>query len=69
MFCSTKLNFNAAVRDLSCKAKNAVMRVLSVLYRIESHSLDLFVKLFDSQIQPIVSCGAEVWVCTVLGHT
>ena len=32
LFCSIKLNFNAAVRDLSGKAKNTVMRVLSVLY-------------------------------------
>ena len=47
LFFSTKLNFNAAVRDLSGKARNAVMRVLSVLYTIESHSLDLCVKLFD----------------------
>ena len=41
LFFFTKLNFNAVVRDLSGKAKTAVMRVLSVLYRIESHSLDL----------------------------
>ena len=61
LFFSTKSNFNAAVRDFSGKAKNAVMRVLSVLYRIESHSLDLFVKLLDSQIQPILLHGAEVW--------
>ena len=37
------------------------MRVLSVLYRIESHSLDLFVNLFDSQIKPILLYGAEAW--------
>ena len=45
------------VRNLSGKAKNAVLRVLSVLYRTEGHSLDLFVKLFDFQIRPILLYG------------
>ena len=67
LFFSTKSNFNAAVRDFSGKAKNAVMRVLSVLYRIESYSLGLFVKLFDSQTQPALWLSSGV--CLVLGHT
>ena len=51
----------SAVWDLSGKAKNAVTYVSSILYRFESHSLVLFVQLFDSHIQPILLYGAEVW--------
>ena len=61
MFFSIKLSFHAAVRNLSGKAKNAVIGVLSILYRLESHALGLCVKLFDFQIQPILLYGAEVW--------
>jgi hypothetical protein len=31
------------------------------LYKFDRLSLDIFTKLFDSQVQPIVQYGAEVW--------
>ena len=61
LYFSIKLSFNVAVRDLSGKAQNAVMPVLSILYKLDNHSRELVVNLLDSQIQPILLCGAEVW--------
>ena len=57
---STKLSVNAAVRDLSGKDKNIVKRLLSILCKLENHSLEPRVKLFKSQNQLIVLYNAEV---------
>ena len=35
--------------------------MMSKLYRINNNFLDVFFKLFDAQIQPMLSYGAEVW--------
>ena len=61
IYFSTKLSFNFACQDLISRAKRAVMNILYNLFKYEKFSIPIFFKLFDSQIQPIVQYGAEVW--------
>jgi hypothetical protein len=58
---STRLSFVAACKDLACRAKNALLCVMQKLYILNNNSFDVFMKLFDSQIQPIVQYGSELW--------
>ena len=37
------------------------MSILKKLLSLNCNSLDLFVKIFDSQIQPVLLYGAEIW--------
>ena len=50
---STKLNFTATCCDFSSKAKNAPLCIMQRLRMLNNNSLELFLKLFDSQVQPI----------------
>ena len=61
IYFSTRLSFNFACKDLMSKAKNATLSILKKLYGLDNHSFELFIKLFDSQIQPILLYGAELW--------
>jgi len=61
IYFSTKLSFNFACQDLVSRAKRAVFCILSNLYKFNKMSMPIFIKLFDSQVQPIVQYGAEVW--------
>ena len=58
---STRLSFAAACKDLASRAKYALLYVMRTLYTLENNSFSLFIKLFDSQIQPMVQYGAELW--------
>ena len=58
---STKLSFTATCCDLSSKAKNAALCIMQRLRMLNNDSLELFLKLFDSQVQPIAQYGAERW--------
>ena len=59
LFC-TKLSFAAAYCDLTSNAKNALLCIMQRL-RMLNNSLELFLKLFDSQMQPIALYCAELW--------
>ena len=58
---STKLSFTATCCDLSSKAKNAALCIMQRLRMLSNNSLELFLKLFDSQVEPIAHFGAELW--------
>ena len=34
---------------------------MSKLYRTDCNSINVFLKIFDAQVQPIVLYGAEIW--------
>jgi len=57
---STKLSFTASCYDLISKAKNAVLCIMQKLRILNKNSFELFVKLFDSQVQHMVVYGAEL---------
>ena len=57
---STRLNFSHALKDMAARAKIGVVNILKLLWSLGERS-SIFFKLFDVQIQPILSYGAEVW--------
>lgn len=61
IYFSTRLSFVAACNDLASRAKNALLCILKQLYSLNNHSLKVFLKIFDTQIQPIAFYGAELW--------
>ena len=60
---STKLSFSLACRDLVSRAKNALLYqyIQQKLNILGNNSLELYLKLFDVQIQPILLYGSEIW--------
>ena len=58
---TTKLSFNNAVRPFIAKAKKACYDISKSLSSIECHSLDVFSKLFDSKVAPILTYACELW--------
>ena len=58
---STKLSFTAPCCDLSSKARYAALCIMKRLRMLYNNSLELFLKLFDSQVQPIAQYGTELW--------
>jgi hypothetical protein len=61
VYFSTRLSFVAACRDIGSKAKRALFLIIQRLRAFNNTSLQVFLKLFDSQIQPITQYGAEIW--------
>ena len=58
---STKLSFTASCCYLTSQARNAVLCIMQKLRMLNNNSFELFLKLFDSQVQPIALYGAELW--------
>ena len=56
-----KPNFTASCYDLTSKAKNAVLCIMQKLRTLNNNSFELFLKFFDSQVQPIALYGVELW--------
>ena len=42
------------------RTKRALLCIMSKLYRIDCNSINVFLKIFDAQVQPIVLYGAEI---------
>jgi hypothetical protein len=61
IYFSTRLSFVFACKDLASRAKRALLPVMHNLRKLNNHSFQVFITLFDSQIQPILQYGAEVW--------
>ena len=58
---STRLSFRGACQDLASKAKKGTLCILQKLRMFDHFSLSVFLRLFDSQIQPVLLYGAEIW--------
>ena len=61
IYFTTRLSFVSACKDLASRAKNALVCVLQNLYLLNNNSLEVFLKLFDAQVQPNAQCGSELW--------
>ena len=61
IYFSTKLSFSAACRDMASKAKKALLVVIQRLRHYNNSSFNVFIKIFDVKILPIMLYGAEVW--------
>jgi len=58
---STKLRFTTACKDLASQGKRNLLIVLKKLRLLNNNAFDLFIKIFDAQIQHTVLYGAEIW--------
>ena len=61
IFFSTRMSFAFSCKDLASRAKRALLCVMKKLTFLNNESFELFIRIFDSQIQPIVQYGAEIW--------
>jgi hypothetical protein len=58
---STGLTFSYSLQDMSNRARKGVFGILKFLWTLGENCPKLFFKLFDCQIQPILTYGAEAW--------
>ena len=58
---STGLTFSYALKDMSDRASKGALGILRLLWRLGEQCPTLFLKLFDCQIQPMLTYGSEVW--------
>ena len=57
---STGLTFSYCLEDMASRAKKGVIGILKLLLTIAEQSPTLFFRLFDCQIQPMLTYGAEI---------
>jgi len=48
------------------RVPSAAIKVIRTMHKLNSESCDIFFKLFDSQVQPILLCTSEVWGMNIL---
>jgi len=68
---STRLCTNTVLNDLATRARAGVVRVMKSLQELSSVPPDLFFRIFDAQLQPILLYGSEVWgvdKCEMIEH-
>jgi hypothetical protein len=58
---STGNSFSTAMEDAAGRAKKSVYEILRALRKVNCNSPDVFFKLFDAQVVPILLYGAEIW--------
>jgi exonuclease III len=58
---TTKLSLNSGWEEMCRKGKKGVIEILRTMRKVSSIDPQLFWKLFDSQIEPILTYAAEVW--------
>jgi hypothetical protein len=58
---TTKLCISSVLSDISRKGRKGVMEIQRSMRRLGSGDLGLFWKLFDCQIEPVLTYSVEVW--------
>ena len=53
--------FSYALKDMSDRARKGALGILRLMRRPGEQCPKLFFKLFDCQIQPVLTYGSEVW--------
>jgi hypothetical protein len=61
IYMSTRLTFSHTFKDLADRARKGVSAIMKMLWTLGEFSPAIFFKLFDCQIQPILTYGSEVW--------
>ena len=55
IYLSTRLIFSHALNDMAKRAKKGVVGIFKLLWSLGERSPSIFFKLFDTQIQPMVT--------------
>ena len=58
---TTKLSFVSSTHSLVTKSKKALYQIMYSLKSINCHDFDVFIKLFDAKVKPILLYACEVW--------
>ena len=58
---TTKLSLTQTVNELATKAKARIAQVLKCLWRLGSVHSEVFFKICDAQILPVLMYGSEIW--------
>ena len=61
IYFTTRLYLVSACKDLASRAQNTLLCILQKMYLLNNNSLEVYLKLFDGQVQPIAQYGAELW--------
>ena len=61
IYLSTRLTFSHGLNDMAQRAKKGGVGIFKLLSSLGERSPSIFFKLFDTQIQPMLNYGAEVW--------
>ena len=61
MVFSTRLSLNMGWAEMCRKGKRGVIEIIKSLRKLNAIEFSIFWKLFDTQIEPILTYGAEVW--------
>ena len=58
---TTKLSLRIPWNEMCCKGKKGVIAIFKTLRKLKCFDCKFFFKLFDTQIEPILTYAAEVW--------
>lgn len=58
---TTKLSIRSAMKDVCIKGKRGVIEIQKSMKKLNTADLELFWKMFDTQIEPILTYASEVW--------
>lgn len=54
-------NFHQAIKNMQTKAMRALYKISCSLNSGDVRNCNLFIKLFDAMVKPILLCGCQVW--------
>ena len=60
---TTKVCLNRISEDSLVRAKQGTVEIFKVLWNIGCFDINVFFKLFDAQIVPVLLYGSELWSC------
>jgi hypothetical protein len=58
---TTKLSLTQTISELATKAKARTVQILKCLWRLGHIDKDVFLKIFDAQVLPVIMYGSEIW--------
>ena len=61
MTLTMQLSFNSMANDQATKAKRVLISLLIFLYNLGQLPEDVFFKLFDTKVRPVLHYGSEIW--------
>ena len=61
VYFTTRLTSSPTLNDLADRARKGMLAIRKLLWSTGERSPEIFFKMFDCQIQPILTYGSEVW--------
>jgi hypothetical protein len=58
---TTKLSLTSSVTELAAKAKMRTIQILRCLWKLGNVQREVFFRMFDAQVAPVLMYGAEIW--------